>query len=532
MEGHADDRSVKVLLLAADREEAAATESVLREAGSEYAIFYCASELCKQIEAGAGILILAEDALKSCGSIGGLKKILGRQPGWSELPIVLIARGGAAAEFSRKLMKELGGMLIVDQPVSPSTLLNVIEYGLCARNRQYDIRDHLLERAKVKDVLENADRKKDEFLAVLAHELRNPMAAISAAASLLARKNLRPEQSQLATDALKQRVAQLSRLVDDLLDVSRIARGKIELHKEMVDLSVVAGTAVEAARGFFEERKQLCELTLSEPLIIKGDTVRLEQIVSNLLSNASRYTPAGGQILVRAARERQQAVISVKDNGMGISKESLSRIFDLFGQAEDSLHRSKGGLGIGLTIVHKLAEMHGGTVTAESEGPDKGSEFIVRFPLLNLQLPLPFGERDDMAWVEPGLRVLIVEDHSDTAAMSSALLEMGGHRVRVALDGPSGVRAAIEEEPEVVLLDIGLPGMDGFAVAKELRRKGLTDSLIIAVTGYGQEKDLELSREAGFDHYLIKPLRAKELNPLLARFQKARKARLSAQQCR
>lgn len=368
--------------------------------------------------------------------------------------------------------------------------------------------------------LKEADRKKDEFLAVLAHELRNPMAAIGAAASLLSRENLTSERIDLAAKALKQRVGQLSRLVDDLLDVSRIARGKVKLQKEKTDLSVVAGAAAEATRNFFNEKGQKLRVSISEPVIISGDPVRLEQIISNLLSNASRYTPEGGEAVLTVERQEKAAVVKVRDTGVGIPRESLERIFGLFGQADDSLHRSRGGLGVGLTIVKRLTEMHGGSVRAFSEGPGKGSEFELRFPL-----PIPEALRppeDDESLVMPGLRFLLVEDHTDTAAMSSALLELSGHKVTVKTDGLAGVEAALKERPDVVLLDIGLPGLDGYQAAAEMRARGLKDALIIAITGYGQERDLERSQNSGIDWHLLKPLRMEELNKILAEYQRSK----------
>jgi signal transduction histidine kinase len=362
-----------------------------------------------------------------------------------------------------------------------------------------------------------ADRRKDEFLAMLAHELRNPLSAINNAAQLLGKLETENEL-EWAKEAVLRQVKHLARLIDDLLDVSRISRGKIGLRKEPIDLSPVVTAAVEAVRPLVEERKHELSISLIGGLRLEADPLRLEQILVNLLTNAAKYTNAGGRISLKARREGDEVVLRVNDTGMGIAPDLMPRIFDLFAQGDRTMARSEGGLGIGLTLVQKLAEMHGGSVTAESDGPGKGSEFTVRLPAL-AELPA----RDPGSPVElprvarQGCRVLVVDDSIDNARGISRLLKLLGHDVREAHDGEAAIVVARAHGPEVVLLDIGLPGKDGYEVAKQLRTEGCCrDALIIAVSGYGQPEDLRRAKEAGFDHHLVKPVDYDALMTLLA----------------
>ena len=370
------------------------------------------------------------------------------------------------------------------------------------------------ERKRGEQLLKDADRKKDEFLAMLAHELRNPMAAISSAATLLSMANVAEEQCAYAKDVLKNRVKQLSRLVDDMLDVSRIIRGKTQLHKQEFDVCLAVEGAVEATKTFFEERKHTLTVEILDPLPIYGDPVRLEQVLNNFLTNAARYTNDGGRISLVARAEDGEAVISVKDDGIGISPALLPRIFDLFGQGDDSLHRTSGGLGIGLTLVKKLVELHGGSVTVISEGEGKGSEFIVKLPLG--KKPPRTEPRHEERSNLPGLFILLAEDNKDTALLTAELLKQDKHDVDVAFDGPTALELGLQQQYDVILLDLGLPGMNGFDVAAKLRKQKTTNQpLIIAVSGYGQDHDLERATESGIDYHLLKPVDYSKLAKLL-----------------
>ncbi|HEY0511037.1 MAG TPA: ATP-binding protein [Thermoanaerobaculia bacterium] len=371
------------------------------------------------------------------------------------------------------------------------------------------------------EALARADQEKDEFLAVLAHELRNPLAPIAYALHLLDERSLSDSARQHTRRIVERQVARLSRLIDDLLDVSRLRTGKVELRKERIELGALVGHAVEIARPIFEDRGHALAVALPpEPVWLEADFTRLEQVLSNLLNNAAKFTEDGGGITIAAEPEAHEIVLRVTDTGVGIAPELLPRVFDLFTQGDRSLDRSRDGLGIGLTLSRRLVELHGGTIEAHSEGLGKGSEFVVRLPAL-LQAASPAGEamRTEAAPAAAAhpLRVLVVDDSEDTAEMMTALLEMDGHDVRTAHSGPAALEVAAAFHPDVAVLDIGLPGLDGYQVAQRLREDpGLKDLTLIAASGYGQDADLQRSREVGFDRHLVKPVDPRELREILA----------------
>lgn len=372
----------------------------------------------------------------------------------------------------------------------------------------------------VRDIQE-ADHRKDEFLAMLAHELRNPLAPIRTGLDLLGLGGADPD----VVEPMRRQVVHLARLVDDLLDVARITRGTIDLRMQEVDVKKIVAGAVETSRPLVEAHGHDLSVSLPpEPLRVKGDPVRLTQVVTNLLNNAAKYTPDRGSVSVSAETEGDEVVLRVCDTGSGIAPEMLPRVFDLFVQADRSLDRAQGGLGIGLTLVRRLVEMHGGTVQALSEGLGMGSELVVRMPVLAAEQtearePATEPEEDMTPEVEStGRRVLVVDDNADAAGTLAMLLKLGGHEVRVAHDGHAALEAAGSFAPEIVLLDIGLPGLDGYEVAKRMRSRPETAAaLLVAVSGYGQEEDRRRSREAGFDHHLIKPVDFQVLRDVLSR---------------
>jgi two-component system CheB/CheR fusion protein len=373
---------------------------------------------------------------------------------------------------------------------------------------------------KAEESLKEADRRKDEFLAMLAHELRNPLAPIGSAVQVF--RLLGPAQPELqwAREVIERQLQHITRLVDDLLDVSRITRGKIKLQKETVEVASVVARAVEAARPFIDSRKH--ELTITqpaEPIHLEADATRLAQIVANLLHNAAKYSEEGERIWLTVDRRPDEAVIKVRDTGMGIPADMLPRVFDLFSQADHSLDRSQGGLGIGLTLVRSLAEMHGGGVQAFSDGPGRGSEFVLRLPAsaAPCQRKSPSDPAGQGAATVMPRRILVVDDHVDAAEMLAKLLQLEGHDVRTVHDGTAALEAAQKYQPEVILLDIGLPGMNGYEVARQLRQQpAMANVLLVAVTGYGQEDDRRRSKMAGFDYHLVKPLTPNSLEHLLA----------------
>jgi PAS domain S-box-containing protein len=372
--------------------------------------------------------------------------------------------------------------------------------------------------------LADADRRKDEFLAMLAHELRNPLAAIVNALHLA--ESTRPDGAESKAMRVMVRQSQhMARMVDDLLDVSRFNRGHIELRRAPVDLRQVVQHSVEARRKAFEEKELHLEVSLpaSESLWLNGDATRLEQVVSNLLDNARKYTEPGGHIFVGVTVERgahgREAVLRVRDTGIGMSPELMARVFELFVQAQQQLDRSRGGLGIGLTLVRRLVQLHGGEVSVFSEGEGRGSEFVVRLPLGAEQVvAVPAPEVKRASPEEPASRrVLLVEDNEDTREVLRELLEMWGHEVRVAEDGFKGVQLFPVLRPHVALVDLGLPGMDGFQVARKIREsEGGGDVFLVALTGYSGEHRTQAT-EAGFNLHMVKPVKPDELERLLER---------------
>ncbi len=367
--------------------------------------------------------------------------------------------------------------------------------------------------------LQDADRRKDEFLAMLSHELRNPLTPIASAAYLLGRQESQTPIQQEAAAIIARQVAHLTRLVDDLLEVSRIATGKLGLRKEPIELIGTVAGAVEALRSLLDERRHEFNASLpAEPIWLEGDASRLVQVVSNLITNSAKYTEGSGKISLTVQRDGDEAVLRVRDSGLGIDAQLLPRVFDLFTQADESLARPQAGLGVGLALVKTIVELHGGTVEAHSDGIGQGSEFIVRLPTV----PPPAG-RSAPASGEPkastgrALRVLVVDDNEDVTRLFQVILQTAGHVVRRAHTGRQALEIAPAFRPDVVLLDIGLPGPDGCQIAGMMRQDPLLQNVVLlAVTGYGREEDRLRSRDAGFDHHLVKPVDPDDLEQLLA----------------
>jgi PAS domain S-box-containing protein len=378
---------------------------------------------------------------------------------------------------------------------------------------------------RAEQALRQADRLKDEFLAMLAHELRNPLAPIRNAVEVMRMLGPSDPNHQRARDLIERQVQQMGRLVDDLLDVSRITMGKIVFQKEPVELALVIARAVETSRPLIESRRHKLTVTLPpDPVMVEGDATRLAQVAANLLNNAAKYTGKGGHIWLTVEQGPEEAVLRVRDNGVGISAELLQKVFDLFTQGDRSLDRSEGGLGVGLTLVKSLVEMHRGRVEVHSEGSGKGSEFVVRLPILERRRERRQGNHQAETTRRSSIsrRVLVVDDNVDAANSLALFLRMEGHEVHIANDGPTALEAAQTIRPEVVLLDIGLPRMDGYKVARRLRQQaGLHDLLLVAVTGYGQDEDRRRAREAGFDAHLVKPADPGALKQLLDRCERS-----------
>jgi CheY-like chemotaxis protein/two-component sensor histidine kinase len=358
---------------------------------------------------------------------------------------------------------------------------------------------------RARDALQFADRQKDEFLAMLAHELRNPLAPIQNASALLAASALQEPRAQFSVGVINRQVTQLTRLVDDLLDVSRITQGRIELKQEPLELGAIIAQAVEVVDPLFREKRHKVSIASGyQALHVLGDNARLVQCVGNVLTNSAKYTDPDGEIQIRSYSDGKQAVLEITDNGLGISPDLLPRIFDLFVQSERTLDRSLGGLGIGLSVVKRLVEMHGGAVTARSAGIGLGSVFEIRLPMIERQQPAP--GRDSHPQAAPQ-RILIVDDNVDAADTLALLLAIEGHDTKVAYDSTAALNTARTFLPDVVLLDIGLPGMNGYEVAEAMRSMTeLNGVRLIALTGYGKSEDQQRTKAAGFDEHLVKPV--------------------------
>ncbi len=450
---------------------------------------------------------------------------------YPEIPDSLLLAIAQDAEHL-KILQELGlkSAMIVPLLIR-GRAIGTITFVSAESGRQYGPSDlalaeelahraaNAIDNAKLFHEIQEANRRKDEFLAMLAHELRNPLAPIQNTLHLMTLRSENNLTLKQSIDLLERQIRHMARLLDDLLDVSRITRGKVQLQKELLNLSTVITQAVETSRPFIESRKHQLLISLpSEPLWLEADPVRLEQVFVNLLNNAAKYTDIGGRIWLKLEKEGNEAILRVRDTGIGISPEMLPRVFDLFTQANNSLDRSQGGLGIGLTLVRSLVEMHGGSVSAYSAGLGQGSEFVVRLPILSgTQGPGDVEtqrEEDSRTARSPYRRILVVDDNIDAAMTLSDLLKMWGYEVQTVHNGLAALEITQTYQPDVVLLDIGLPEMDGYEVAQQLRQK--SDKIIlIALTGYGQEEDRRRSQEAGFNYHFTKPVNLTALQSIL-----------------
>jgi CheY-like chemotaxis protein len=367
--------------------------------------------------------------------------------------------------------------------------------------------------------LRQADRQKDEFLAVLAHELRNPLAPIRTGLQLVKIAGDDAARRERACTVMDRQLMQLVRLVDDLLDMSRITNGKIELHRQRVELASVIHAAMETSRPGIESSGHELTVTFpAEPIVIDGDATRLAQVFANLLNNAAKYTPRGGHISLTGERRGGVALVRVTDNGIGIPADMLSRVFEMFTQVDRSLEKTHGGLGIGLTLVRRLVGLHGGSVEARSGGPGAGSEFIVSLPVAAAAVA------DGDAWASAPApppaplslrRILVVDDNQDAAESLAEMLRLRGHHVRTAHDGVAAVEAAAAFLPDIVLLDLGMPRLNGYEAAPRIRERLGRGARLVALTGWGQPDDRRRAREAGFDHHLVKPVDAAELEAVV-----------------
>ncbi|MBA2320309.1 MAG: response regulator [Deltaproteobacteria bacterium] len=500
----------RFLVVAPTGRDAALTCRLLAQAGLPAEPCADVTELCFEARRGAGALFVAEEVLRPT-VVTELVALLEEQPSWSDLPILVFTGDGASLQGRARAYDLLGSranVTLLDRPLRPITMLSAARAADRARRRQYQAREDLARQ-------ERAVRQRDQFLAMLGHELRNPLGTILLAVEVLTREQDAAAAPQL--DIIRRHGRHLSRLVDDLLDVARVTSGKVTLVREEVDIRELVARCTWAIGPAVRALGLQVHLENgAERLVVDGDEVRLEQIVGNLLTNAVKYTPRGGSIHVALTHAGGDACVSVRDDGVGLDEETLAHAFDLFAQSERTLDRAQGGLGIGLTLVRSLVHLHGGTVEARSAGRGKGAEFVVRLPLrhsTDAHTPVfPVGPPPATAH----RRILVIEDNSDTLGLMLSLLEAMGHEAYGASDGREGVLSAASIRPEVALVDIGLPKLDGYGVAREIRAEFGESIRLIAVTGYGQPDDRRRAQDAGFDGHLTKPIEILALQRLLS----------------
>jgi signal transduction histidine kinase/ActR/RegA family two-component response regulator len=468
----------------------------------------------------SGAVMVGEEWL-AMGALAVLKDAVAQQPSWSDLPILVIARPGMESEHIASVLEHLGNATLLERPLRIAALTSAAGAALRARERQYQIHAQLDALEGAREELAIAAQRKDEFIAMLGHELRNPLAPIRNALHMLRQLGLGGPTERQLLDTMQRQTDHMVRLVEDLIDVARLTRGTIELRREPVALESIIEAAMELSRPLCERAGH--EVTVSirtTGLTVDADRVRLAQVFSNLLNNAAKYSSPHGQIDVRVRRDGDDAVVEIGDHGMGIEAAVLPFVFDLFVQGRREPGQVNDGLGIGLSLVKRLVELHGGSVSARSEGLGRGATFAVRLPLATeaeiaqaTQAVTPPASGEGYA---RGMRVLVVDDNRDSAETLGLLLQTLDIDNRVVFDGESALEAFESYRPTAVFLDIGMPGMDGYEVARRLRRLPRGEQVgVIALTGWGQESDQARTRQAGFDFHMTKPADFSELQRIL-----------------
>ena len=499
-----------VLCLCPTSADAAVMRRLFASAEWNARVFETPAPFVAALNEESDVLLIAEEAID--GPAGPhIRQRLTAQEAWSAIPLIVLSSASIWAQRAARLDHALlRRVTLLERPVRLASLLGVVRMALAERAQQYRVRDLLAERSE-------GIARRDEFLATLAHELRNPLAPIRTGLELIQMLRGDAVACEEPIRIMDRQISHLVRLVDDLLDVSRISRGKIDLRKERLDLAKIIEAALQMSdMGLSPSDRQLTVSVPSEPLVVEGDRVRLVQVVANLLNNAATFTDAGGRIDVRVMPHGGQVQIQVQDDGRGIPRERLNHIFEMFSQADPE---RGGGLGIGLSLVRGLVELHGGTVSGDSEGPGCGATFTVSLPLCRSEAVPPTADRTtEFDGLQTQCRVLVVDDNRDIATAIYLLLTMLGAEVRVAHDGAEGIRIFEEWPPTHVLMDIGMPGMDGYEAARRLRAQHADHAFrLVAITGWGQDEDRQRTREAGFDEHLVKPVRAADLKAVLSR---------------
>jgi signal transduction histidine kinase len=489
-----DSEEQRCLVTAPSGKDAALICGALARGRVSCQVCATAAELVEEAQRGLGAVMVAEEALAPPGALLRMLRLIERQPAWSDLPVVLLTKAGPASRLAMEAARALGNVTVLERPVPMATLVSAVRTALRTRERQYRAR--------------SADQRKDQFLATLAHELRNPLAPMINALHLVQRADATEAVRAWSLEVMQRQLQQMTRLVDDLLDVARITQGKVSLQRRIVDAREVVRNAIEISAPLVEAMHHTLDIRLpAGPAMVDADPVRLAQCLSNLLNNAAKYTPEGGRIELDVRCEGGQLAMTVRDSGIGIPPADLRTLFNIFTQLDRARGRSQGGLGIGLSIVKTFVELHGGIVQAHSDGEGRGSIFVMRIPCLaeagenDMERPAP----PVRAMTEPQ-RILVVDDNADSADSLSLLLAAWGHCVVKAYTGASGMEAALAAPPDLAILDIGLPDMTGFDLARQLRAAPQTaHTVLVALSGWGQSVDRQRSAQAGFAHHLVKP---------------------------
>jgi signal transduction histidine kinase/ActR/RegA family two-component response regulator len=509
-----EDRVLVLAPTAADRQ---LTSSILDEAGIACHVCSDLAEMAVELQDSVGVILLTDEALLTSDAVV-LVECLKAQPTWSDIPVILLSATGEESPIASWTWEQLGNVTVLERPVRLSTMVTALRSAIRARRRQYELRDQIEELTRGKEALRTADRRKDEFLAMLAHELRNPLAPIRTGLQVIQLSRNDLETTEETLKMMDRQLKQLVRLIDDLLDISRITRGSIELRREPCELGTILSMAIESSRPIIEEAG--VELSVTTPrhsIELDADPARLSQVFSNLLTNAAKYTERGGHIWLSADTGQGEVIVSVKDNGIGIRKEMLSRVFEMFTQGDTS-ERSQGGLGLGLSLVRALVEQHGGFVEAQSDGPAKGSEFTVRLPVASRLEAERHVSIIDAPTFGKSARILVVDDNRDAANALSTMLRLMGNEVRTAYDGLEALATGEVFCPDAVLLDLGMPKISGYETARLMREKHWgKDATIVALTGWGQAEDRRRTSELGFDAHLIKPVDLAGLTDVLSK---------------
>ncbi|HEX6095517.1 MAG TPA: ATP-binding protein [Thermoanaerobaculia bacterium] len=502
------DLSRRVLIVAPVGRDAELMCTHLEGAGLTCYVCVDVDEACRELERGAGALIFTEEAL-TVDTSPRLAKALDGQPAWSDLPMIILT-GMPSEETKRRSFGTFGrrtNVTFVDRPVRIHSLVSAAQSALRARERQYEIRE-LMEK------LEDRVHERDRFLAILGHELRNPLGAI-----LLA-SQMRDEDGRLGgehANLIERQSKHLTRLVNDLLDLSRVVSGKIVLKRQVIDLADALRQSFETVMESAARQNVSIEVRYAnERLPVFADPLRAAQILTNVVGNAIKYTPSGGQVIVVLERDGDQAVVRVADDGVGIAPDRIGTIFELFAQAENAIGRAQGGMGIGLALVRNLLQLHEGTITAESDGLGKGSEFVVRLPIFEgdaiAPAPVPKVSHDGQP-----RRIVVVEDNQDVRDLLRLKLRRLGHEVHAVGDGIAGLQTIVDRRPDLALVDIGLPGLDGYEVAARVRESIGRGVMLVAVSGFGQPEDKRKAMDAGFDEHITKPADVSDIENLLSR---------------